>query len=164
MAGMAAVIAAGALNKRGRVARLKGWRRHAAQSLVVSGVATAVTAPLVACWFGRLSLIGPLTNLVADPVIAVVQPMLFLALVLAPVPGAARFVAAAAHPLLILFESIARTAASVPYAAVAVTVSPVGVILSMLAAVAMITACTTRFPGRSVAIAAAATALTVWLA
>ncbi|MEO6865700.1 MAG: ComEC/Rec2 family competence protein [Gemmatimonadaceae bacterium] len=164
MAGMAAVIAAGALAKRGRIARLRGWRRGVVQSLAVSGVATLVTAPLVACWFGRLSLIGPLTNLVADPVIAIVQPMLFLALVLAPWPAAAHFVAMAAHPLLVAFEAIARTAASVPFAAVGVTVSPAGVILSLVSAVAVVASCTSRFPGRAVAVAMGAAGLTVWLA
>ncbi len=164
MAGMAAVIAAGAVAKRGRIARLGGWRRGVVQSLVVSGVATLVTAPLVACWFGRLSLVAPLTNLAADPVIAIAQPMLFLALVLAPWPAAARFVALAAHPLLVAFEAIARFAASLPYAAVAVTMSPVGVLLSMIAAVGVVVACTSRFPGRSMAVAACATCLTVWLA
>ncbi|HEY5087036.1 MAG TPA: ComEC/Rec2 family competence protein [Gemmatimonadaceae bacterium] len=163
-AGMAAVIAAGALAKRGRIARLRGWQRAIAQSLVVSGVATLVTAPLVACWFGRLSLIGPLTNLAADPVIAIVQPMLFLALVLSPWPAAARFVASAAHPFLVAFETIARVAASLPFAAVAVSVSPVALLLSMVAALAMVVACISRFPGRSVAVAAGAACLTVWLA
>jgi competence protein ComEC len=163
MAGMAAVIAAGVLLKRGRTARLRGWRRAVVQSLVVSGLATLVTAPLVACWFGRLSLIGPLTNLAADPVIAIVQPMLFLALVLAPWPAAARFVALAAHPLLVAFETIARTAASVPLAAVTVTVSPAGVVLSMVSAVALLVACTSRFPGRSVVVAAGSACLMVWL-
>lgn len=164
MAGMAAVIAAGAVSKRGRIARLSGWRRGVTQSLVVSGIATLVTAPLVACWFGRLSLIAPLTNLAADPVIAIVQPILFLALILAPWPAASRFVALAAHPLLIAFEAIARFAASLPYAAVAVTISPIGVLLSMIAAVAVVVACTSRFPGRSAVVAACATCLTVWLA
>jgi competence protein ComEC len=164
MAGMAAVIASGSLARRGRVARLRGWKRGVAQSLMVSGVATVVTAPLVACWFGRLSIIGPLTNLVADPVLAVVQPMLFLSLVLSPWPAAARFVAAAAHPLLVAFEAIARSAASVPFAAIAVTMSPAGVVLSMVAAIAIISACVSRFPGRSVAVAAGAACLSVWLA
>jgi competence protein ComEC len=164
MAGMAAVIASGSLARRGRVARLRGWKRGVAQSLMVSGVATVVTAPLVACWFGRLSIIAPLTNLVADPVLAVVQPMLFLSLVLSPWPAAARFVATAADPLLIAFEAIARGAASVPFAAIAVMVSPAGVVLSMVAAIAVISACVSRFPGRSIAIAAGAACLTVWLA
>jgi competence protein ComEC len=164
MAGMAAVIAAGAVTKRGRLARLRGWRRRATHSLVVSGIATIVTAPLVACWFGRLSLIGPLTNLAADPVIAIVQPMLFLALVLSPWPAAAQFVATAAHPLLIAFEAIARYASSIPYAAVNVSVSPVSAALSMVAVLALLVACTSRFPGRAAAVAAFAVCVTVWTA
>lgn len=164
MAGMAAVIAAGMVARRGRIARLEGWRRSVAQSLVVSVVATLVTAPLVACWFGRLSIVGPLTNLAADPVIAIIQPMLFLSLVLSPWPVAARFVASAAHPLLFAFEAIARFAAGLPFAAVAVNVSPLGVLLSFVAAIAVVVACTSRFPGRSTAVAAGAACLTVWIA
>jgi len=164
MAGMVGVIAAGALTKRGRLRKLRGWRRSLAQSLIVSGVATVVTAPLVACWFGRLSIIGPLTNLVADPVIAIVQPMLFLALVLAPWPAAAHFVAIAAHPLLIAFESIARTAAGVPYAAIAISVSPIGIAFSIVAALAIVAACMSRFPGRAMTVALAAISITIWIA
>ncbi len=164
MAGMAAVIAAGAVTRRGAVARLRGWKKRIVQSLVVSGIATLVTAPLVACWFGRLSLVGPLTNLVADPVIAVVQPMLFLALVLSPWPAAAKFVAMAAHPLLVAFQAIAQFAAALPFAAIAVSVTPLGVLLSFVTAVAVVIACTSRFPGRSMAVAMGAACLSVWLA
>lgn len=164
MAGMAAVIAAGALARREPVASLRGFPRAITQSLLVSGVATLVTAPLVACWFGRLSLIGPVTNLAADPVITVVQPMLFLALVLSPWPAASHFVALAAHPLLVGFEWIATFAASLPFAAVPVTVSPAAIVLSLIAAAAVVMACISRFPGRSMAIGAGAACLTVWLA
>lgn len=164
MAGMAGVIAAASLSRHRRVARLRGWRRAVAQSLIVSGIATVATAPLVACWFGRLSLVGPLTNLVADPVIAIVQPMLFLALVLSPWPAASHFVATAAHPLLIAFHAIARGAASVPYAAIPVAVSPAGVMLSFIAAAAVVVACCSRFPARAAAVALGATSLTIWLA
>jgi competence protein ComEC len=164
IAGMAAVIAAAAVAKRGRLKKLKGWKRGVAQSLLMSGIATLVTAPLVACYFGRLSLIAPLTNLAADPVIAIVQPMLFLALVLSPWPAAARFVATAAHPLLIAFEGIARFAASLPYAAIPVNASHIGLMLSMVAATAVVAACTSRFPGRAIAIATGAACLTIWTA
>ncbi len=163
-AGMAGVIAAGALLKRERLARLKGWRRAIGQSLVVSLVATIVTAPLVAGWFGRLSLIGPVTNLTADPVIAIVQPMLFLALILSPWPHAARFVASAAHPLLVSFAYIARTAASVPYAAIPVAVTPAALALLLTATAAFVGACVARFPARSALVALGATSAAVWLA
>ena len=164
MAGVAAVIAGSEVTRRGRLGHLRGWRRGVSHSLVVSTIATLVTAPLVACWFGRLSLIGPLTNLVADPVIALVQPMLFLALVLSPWPAAGQFAAAAAHPLLIAFEAIARSAASVPHAAVDVSVSPVATVLSIIAALAMLVACASRLPARPAAVAAVAVCLTVWTA
>jgi competence protein ComEC len=164
MLGVAAVIASGSVTARGSLGRLRGWRRGVGHGLVVSTIATLVTAPLVACWFGRLSLIGPLTNLVADPVIALVQPMLFLALVLSPWPEAGRFVASAAHPLLIAFEAIARYAASLPHAAIDVSVSPMAIALSVVAAMALLVACASRLPGRALAVAAGAVCLTVWIA
>ncbi len=164
MAGMAGVIAAGVLVRRGSFAQLGGLRRRLAQSLAVSVTATAVTGPLVAAYFGRLSLVGPITNLAADPVIAVVQPMLFLALILAPFPAGARHVAVAAHPLLQMFEAIARTASSLPLAAVPVAMSVSGFVLALLCAGAVIATCISRFPARSALVALGAGSLAVWLA
>ena len=41
--------------------------------------------------FGKLSLIAPLSNLIAAPIVTLAQPVLFLALLLAPVAPVARF-------------------------------------------------------------------------
>ena len=84
----------------------------------------------------------------------------------ATAPGSvpARFVAVAAHPLLVAFEAIARFAAGLPFAAIAVSVSPLAVLLSFVAAVAVVVACTSRFPARSMAVAGGAACLTIWLA
>ena len=61
------------------------WRGTLARGFVVSSVATLLTAPLVAATFGRVSLVAPASNLVATPIIAVLQPMLFLAALLLPI-------------------------------------------------------------------------------
>lgn len=162
--GMAALIAAGHVRRRVPALRRHGWRAGIVKSLFISALATLVTAPLVAAAFGRLSLIGPLANLVADPVIALAQPILFLALLLAPWPAASRFVAMAAHPLLVLFDGIARGASALPHAAIAVTISPRGTAFAVIAATAALVACASRFPARAAIIALGAGCATVWLA
>ena len=161
MAGIAAVMAAGLLCRRITIATGRTWTAAIVRSLIVSTMATLATAPLVAAWFGRLSVIGPITNLLADPVIALVQPMLFLSLVLSPFPTLSRFVANAAHPLLIIFQAIARRAALVPHAAIAVSLSPACVIFAALAAFALIVACTSRLPARAAIVCAGSAAVAI---
>ncbi len=161
--GMAALIAGGALNRRTVVAHMSGWRGKVTRALLISTVATLVTAPLVASAFGRLSLIAPLTNLVADPVLALAQPMLFLSMLLAPWPGAARLVAAASHPLLAAFDAVARIGAGVPHAAIAVAPTATAALLLGIAAVAVIVACVSRFPARAALVVSAAIVAAVWL-
>jgi ComEC/Rec2-related protein len=93
VAGFAALIAAGIWVKRRLPRSVRGWRRALARDLIVSTLATVVTAPLIAWTFGRISLIAPLSNLAAGPIVALLQPALFLALLLAPlhtVAGCAR--------------------------------------------------------------------------
>lgn len=161
--GMAALIAAGSLCRRTVLARVDGRMGTVFRALVVSTVATLVTAPLVASTFGRLSVIAPLTNLVADPVLALAQPMLFLTLVLAPWPIAARFVAAASHPLLAAFDSVASVAAGVPFAAISVAPSGTTALLLGVTALAMVVACCSRFPARAALVATGALGVAVWL-
>ncbi|HXQ78037.1 MAG TPA: ComEC/Rec2 family competence protein, partial [Gemmatimonadaceae bacterium] len=69
--GMAALVAAGALWKRHLVSRFEGWKGTIAKELITSLVACAITAPLVAWVFGRISLIAPISNFIAAPVITV---------------------------------------------------------------------------------------------
>lgn len=163
VAGMAALLAA-----RG-VGRRVGWpggRRagRVGQALLTSVLATLVTAPIVAAAFGRLSVIAPLTNLVADPVIAVAQPMLFLALVLSPVPPLARLVADGVHPLLVAFDRIAAVAAAVPGGAIDVRVGVPATVLFCASAAALVVACASRFPGRAAVASAGTLAAAVWMA
>ncbi len=153
---MAALIAAGRLARIPPIARLCGWRRGLVRSLLVSTIATAATAPLVVAAFGRLSIVAPATNLIADPVIALAQPVLFLALVLAPWPAAAAYVAGAVHPLLVAFEAIATAAASLPFAAVAVRISPLTAMLGSVCAAGVLVACASKFPARAGVVALAA--------
>jgi competence protein ComEC len=156
VAGAAALVAGGALARRLVPRAWRGPRRALATSAVVSVVATLVTAPLVAWAFARVSLVGPLTNLLADPVMGVLQPVLFLGLCI-PIAPVARLCADAAHTLLAAFDGIARAGAAVPLGVVHVAPTALGAVLAAVAAAAALVACTARRPMR--AILAAGTAL-----
>jgi competence protein ComEC len=158
VAGTVALVAGAALARR---ILPRGWRgvpRALATAAVVSVTATLATAPLVAWTFGRLSLVGPLSNLVADPVMGLLQPVLFLAL-LAPVPGLERLAADAAHLLLAAFDAIAGAAAALPFAAPRVLPTVAGAIAAAVAAVAFVVACLSRAPARAVVVATGALAV-----
>ncbi|HVZ77705.1 MAG TPA: ComEC/Rec2 family competence protein, partial [Gemmatimonadaceae bacterium] len=155
-AGVAALIAASAFARRVRwLSRQRGVVRTVLHGAVASTVATIVSAPLVAWSFGRLSLIGPASNLVAGPIMTIAQPMLFLSLVASPVPALARFIADAAHPLLVAFDAVASAAAAVPGASIAVAPTATTAALAGVAVIAMIVACVARFPARPAATALA---------
>jgi competence protein ComEC len=161
--GMCALVAAGSLWRRHLAKRLDGWKGKITRELVTSVVACAVTAPLVAWVFGRVSLIAPLSNLVAAPVITLAQPILFLALLVSPLGELARFFAQAVHPLLFAFDWIAWAAASTPGAAITVTTTLVTALLAALAAVALVVACASRYPARPAIIGLATLATMVVL-
>jgi competence protein ComEC len=159
--GMCALVAAGSLWRRQFATRLTGWRARIGQELMTSLVACAVTAPLVAWVFGRVSLVAPVSNLIAAPVITLAQPVLFLALLLAPFGWAARFVAQAVHPLLFAFDWIAWFSASVPGAAITVTTTAVTAVLAACSAVSLVVACVSRYPTPPVIAALGSLALMV---
>ena len=161
--GMASLLCAAIVTKRWIAPRGRGWRAGIAAVGVTSALATLVSAPLVAWWFGRVSLIAPLTNIVATPVVALLQPMLFLALALAPWPAAARFVAGAAHPVLAAFTGIARAGAAVPGASITVAPSLAGALLCGAAAVALLVAGASWSPWRPLALALALLGAAAWL-
>ena len=161
VAGMAALIPVPVIQRRLNTGG--GLRGTIVQALVTSTVASLVTAPLVAWYFGRLSLIGPLANLAAAPVIGLVQPMLFLALLLAPIRPLASLVADAASPLLFALDMVARVSAGVPFAAIDVAPTLAGAILTGVAVAGVIAALLSRHPGRPLVIAAASLAATAWL-
>ncbi|HUF27163.1 MAG TPA: DNA internalization-related competence protein ComEC/Rec2 [Gemmatimonadaceae bacterium] len=161
--GVATLMAAGALGRRVLAPRLGGWPLRVARDLLAGTLTTAATAPLVAGAFGVVSVVGPLTNLVAGPLLGLLQPMLFLALLLAPLPVLGRFVADAAHPLLRLLDAIASTGAGAPFATIAVTPSLGAGLLAGASAAAVLAACVARFPMRPLVAAAGSLALLAWL-
>ncbi|HVZ48754.1 MAG TPA: DNA internalization-related competence protein ComEC/Rec2, partial [Gemmatimonadaceae bacterium] len=123
VAGFAAVTAGGVWARRTLPADLRGWRRALATDLCVSTIASFASAPLVAWHFARISLIAPLANLVAAPIVAVMQPALFLAMVLAPVGAPARLAADGAGLFVRALDAVADVASRVPGASLPVAPS-----------------------------------------
>ena len=162
VAGFAALIAAGIWVKRRLPRSVRGWRRALARDLIVSTLATVVTAPLIAWTFGRISLIAPLSNLAAGPIVALLQPALFLALLLAPLHGVAAFVAAAAHPLLVALDAVAGAAAAIPFASVIVSPSLGVAVCGAVASAALVVAASSRHSGLPLNVAAGAVACCLW--
>lgn len=160
--GIAGLIASRSLATRWLAQRVEGWRYTVGRELLTSIVATTVSAPLVAWAFGRVSLIGPLSNLLAGPIVIVLQPALFLALLLSPMPAVSTWVAGAAHPLLLLLDAIARGASAVPGAAPTVAPTLLVSLACAVAAGALIIACVSRFPARAAIVAAGALVVAVW--
>jgi competence protein ComEC len=163
VAGLAALIASGALARHVLAGRVSGWRRVVARDLIVSTLASIVSLPLIAWTFGRVSIVAPLANLAAGPIFTVLQPTLFLALVLSPVPAVAAFPANAAHVLLKAVDVVATVATHFPFAAVPVaptlwTAGLLGVISTSLV-VACATAAGSAWRARSLITGAAATAV-----
>jgi competence protein ComEC len=161
--GMCALVAADALWRRHLAKRIDGWKAKVSRELLTSLVACAVTAPLVTWVFGRLSLIAPLSNLIAAPLVTLAQPVLFLALLLSPITPLARFCAQAVHPLLFAFDWIAWSAASIPGAAISVTTTVPTALLAALAATGLVIACVSRFPSRPAVMGVGALAVMVIL-
>lgn len=162
IAGMVALIAAGAVDRRWLRGRLTGWRHALGLAMMTSIVACLVTGPLVAWRFGRASLIAPFANLAASPLMAIAQPILFLALVLGWWPEAAKFVAGAAHPALAAFEWVARTSAAVPGAQVEVAATDIALGVAAVGSVMIVLACVSAEPWRP-AIGAIACAVAITL-
>ena len=162
VAGTISLVAGGALAARVIPDRWSGARRSIARGALVSIVATAVTAPLVAWTFGRVALLGPVTNLLADPVMGLVQPVLFLALAM-PLRKVAELFAGAAHALLWAFAAIATRAAAIPGAAPAVLPSVPSALLAGVVALCVVIACCSRRSSRAIVIGTACLAAMVIL-
>lgn len=139
-----------------------GWREGLRRELVASVVASAASAPLIAWHFGTISLIAPLANIVAAPLVTVLQPTLFLALVCAPVPAAAHFVAGSVHPVLVLLDGIARAAATPSWAAIDVTPTLLQALLGGVLSAAAMAAMVRREVGAPLTAAALALAALAW--
>lgn len=161
--GIAGLIASGALARRWIAPRWDGLRAQVATLALASMVASLVSAPLVTWKFGRLSVIAPMTNVAATPVVALLQPTIFLALLFAPLEPVARFLAGAAHPMIAALDAIARTGASVPFGALTVAPTLRGAALAGVATAALVVACVSYFPSRALMLSAAAFAAALWL-
>lgn len=160
VAGAVALVAGGALAPRVIPAPWRGARRSLSRAALVSIVATVVTAPLVAWRFGRIALLGPVTNLLADPIMAVLQPVLFVALCI-PVSAVERLTADATHALLAAFDAVATAASSVPGGAPVVMPTTFAAIAAGVAATASVVACAAQRPARPALLAMVALAAMV---
>ena len=160
--GMVALVAAGALSRRWSWLSVGGWRGTLRRGLVASTMATLLTAPLIAATFGRVSLVAPASNLLAVPIMGVLQPMLFLAALLLPLSPLAQFVADACHPLLAGVDWVASLAARLPGASITVVVDQTATMLACTASVAFVVAAVSRFPGRALLAGAACLTCLAW--
>jgi competence protein ComEC len=145
--GIAGLIASGKLSRR-LLGNRKIRYRNIYKELIASVVATVITTPLVAWYFGRVSLIAPFSNLIAGPIVSVLQPCLFLALAFARTPAIGQVFADASHPLLAAFDRIALTASVMPAASVDVNPSLITVVIGGVIVVCLIAACMSRYPAR----------------
>lgn len=161
VAGYAAIIVATRLGRRLPDA-WGGWRGSLARELLAGVLTTLVTAPLVAWHFGRLSLVAPLSNLLAGPIVSLLQPTLFLVMVLPDRLGAA-FVVDAARPLLRALDAVASGAAALPGAATPVAPSAFAALVAAGTAVALLVAGWRRDYARPLLVAVTGVALLAWL-
>ncbi|MBL0939921.1 MAG: DNA internalization-related competence protein ComEC/Rec2 [Gemmatimonadaceae bacterium] len=138
--GMAALVAARAARRQWRhwarhggrqhgwrdwsqqAARWGGWRGWLLTEILTGVVATVITAPLIAWTFGRISVIAPISNLAAAPIVGVLQPALFVALAwamlwsVADASGSAiaGWLPDATQPLMAMLDVVADVSARVP--------------------------------------------------
>jgi competence protein ComEC len=139
VSGYAGILVSGRLARRVVPERWRGWRAGLARDISAGVLTTLTTAPLIAWHFGRLSLVSPLSNLAASPVVAILQPALFVAM-LSPVAWLSQFVADAARPLLRTLDATASAAASLPGAAVVVAPTATAALLTGIGTVAVLAA------------------------
>lgn len=160
--GMAGLIASGKLTRRLPLDRLPDWARRLTRETIATVVASAVTGPIVAWHFGRVSLAAPITNLAAAPLFGLAQPALFLTLVIAPLKPVATLLADGTTVLLAGIEKVGAIGASIPYAAIDVQPTVVTGLLLAGASASMLAACASRFWGRPAILGLSATAFALW--
>jgi competence protein ComEC len=164
VSGVAALGASAALLPRiAWLSELRGIRGRLARELATSTLATGLTAPLVAGEIGQLSLAGPVANIAAAPIIAVLQPALFLAFALAPLRPVAALVADACRPLLAALEAVAAIGAAIPGASISIAPTAAAALLASAASVALLVACVVRHPARPLGLACALLGACAWM-
>jgi competence protein ComEC len=162
VAGMAGLIASGKLSRRLPMDRVPEWGRRLARETLATLVASAVTAPIVAWHFGRVSLAAPLTNLAAAPLFCLAQPVLFLSLALAPFRAVASLLADGTSVLLAGIGKVGAIGAAIPASALDVQPSGVTAFFIAAASASLLAACAARYWGRPAAVAVASIALALW--
>ena len=161
--GVASMICAGRLARRIGVNRWPWLARVVATTMIGTTVATIGSAPIVAWVFGRVSIVAPLSNLAAGPLIALAQPMIFCGMLLAPIAPVATLIADAAHPLLVGLDRVAATAAAVPSGSITVAPTTTAAIIAGVISIAVIVACGSREWMKPALVAVTAATLLIWL-
>ncbi|MES3034028.1 MAG: DNA internalization-related competence protein ComEC/Rec2 [Gemmatimonadota bacterium] len=161
------VLGVAALAASGRLVRRLHWHgggrvQVVRREFVASVVASVASAPILAWYFGTVSLVAPFANLLAAPLVTVLQPTLFLALLCAPCPALARFVADAAHPVLVLLDGIAEQAARPSWAAMELAPALTEALLSGAVVLALLVAMIQRDVALPVLVAAGCGVLLTW--
>ncbi len=141
----------------------RGVSRWLVRETITGVVATIVTAPLIAWTFGRVSVLAPVTNLLAGPIVAFLQPALFLALLAGPLDPIAQVIADASALPIALLDRIATAAAAMPCAVVQVAPTLPTAIGAGLAAVAVVRATAARRIAPWLRMAAVALVAALWL-
>ena len=159
--GIAGLIASGKLSRR-LLGNRRTRHRKVYKELIASVVATIITTPLVAWYFGRVSIIAPFSNIIAGPIVSILQPCLFLALAFAGVPSIGKMFADASHPLLAAFDRIAVITSAAPAASIEVNPSLITVVIGGVIVVCLIAACVSRYPARPAIASLAGVCVIVW--
>jgi len=140
----------------------RGLSRWLVRETITGVVATVVTAPLIAWTFGRVSVLAPVTNILAGPIVAFLQPALFLALLASPLDALAQVIADASALPIALLDRIAAAAAAIPFAVLHVAPTFATATAAGLASVAVVRATAARRIGPWLRIAAVALVAAVW--
>ena len=162
VAGMAGLIASGRLARRLPLDRVPEWGRRLARETLATVMASAVTAPIVAWHFGRVSLAAPLTNLAAAPLFGLAQPVLFLSLAVAPLRALAALLADGTRVLLAGIEKVGATGAALPASALDVQPSALTAVLLAAASASLLAACASRYWGRPAVVSMCAIGVSLW--
>jgi competence protein ComEC len=111
----------------------------------VAGVmATVLTAPLVAWSFGRVALVAIVSNLAAAPLVTLLQPTLFLSVLLSPFPLLSGTVARVAAMPLALLTHVATLFGQLPFAVWRVAPTRVTAVAAALAMMLVVVAIARR--------------------
>jgi competence protein ComEC len=159
--GMAGLIASGGLCERW-FPTLTGWRKVVGESVIATGVATVVSAPIVAWAFGRISLAAVATNLLAAPLFNVAQPLLFITVLFSWTGPVAGYLADATRGALGLIGLVARVGAAIPFGVLDVAPTAATAAGVAIAAAAIVVACAARRWQAPAAYALGALAVIAW--